>query len=85
VRCQDLCQDLTRLARSAATDPGVVTNLFVTGTRDRENAHDHENSRDQVTPTSHVTVGTHTIYHMTSGPLGYHVTYHMTHHVIQLA
>jgi len=56
-----------------------VTNLFVTGARDRENA------RDQVAPTSHVTVGTHVTYHVTSGPLGYHVTYHVTHHVIQLA
>jgi hypothetical protein len=41
--------------------------LFVTGTRDREN------SCDQVTLTSHVTVGTHMIHHVTSGPLGYHV------------
>jgi hypothetical protein len=53
-----------------------VTNLFVTG------AHDRENACDQVAPTSHVTVGTHVTYHVTSGPLGYHVTYHMTHHVI---
>jgi hypothetical protein len=59
--------------------PPVVTNLFVTGARDREN------TRDQVAPTSHVTVGTHMTYHVTSGPLGYHVTYHMTYHVIQLA
>jgi len=51
---------------------GAVTNLFVTGARD------HENARDQVAPTSHVT------YHVTSGPLEYHVTYHVTHHVIQL-
>src|SRR5712672_127325 len=58
---------------------GSVTNLFVTGARDRENA------RDQVAPTSHMTVGTHVTYHVTSGPLGYHVTYHVTHHVIQLA
>src|SRR5712672_4350417 len=57
----------------------VVTNLFVTG------AHDRENARDQVAPTSHVTMGTHVTYHVTSGPLGYHVTYHVTHHVIQLA
>ena len=56
-----------------------VTNLFVTGARD------HENARDQVAPTSHVTVGTHVTCHVTSGPLGYHVTYHVTHHVIQLA
>src|SRR5712672_4307610 len=56
----------------------AVTNLFVTGARDRENA------RDQVALTSHVTVGTHVTYHVTSGPLGYHVTYHVTHHVIQL-
>jgi len=55
----------------------AVMNLFVTG------------ARDQVAPTSHVTVGTHMTYHVTSGPLGYHVTYHVTHHVtyhvIQLA
>src|SRR5712671_1232100 len=62
-----------------------VTNLFVTGARDCENARDRENARDQVAPTSHVTVGTHMTYHVTSGPLGYHVTYHVTHHVIQLA
>src|SRR5712675_1425485 len=62
-----------------------VTNLFVTGTHDRENARDHENTCDQVAPTSHVTVGTHMTYHVTSGPLGYHVTYHVTYHVIQLA
>ena len=54
---------------------GDVTNLFITGTRD------HENARDQVAPTSHVTVGTHVTYHVTSGPLGYHVTYHVIHHV----
>src|SRR5712672_1195930 len=54
---------------------GSVTNKFVTGARDRENARDCENARDQVAPTSHVT----------SGPLGYHLTYHVTHHVIQLA
>ena len=57
---------------------GDVTNLFVTGARDRENVRDCENARDQVAPTSHVT------YHVTSGPLGYHVTYHVTHHMIQL-
>jgi hypothetical protein len=62
-----------------------VTNLFVTDACDHENARDCENSCDQVTPTSHVTVGMHVTYHVTSGPLGYHVTYHMTHHVIQLA
>jgi hypothetical protein len=56
-----------------------MTNLFVTG------AHNCENSRDQVTLTSHVTMEMHVTYHVTSGPLGYHVTYHMTHHVIQLA
>jgi len=55
----------------------AVTNLFVTGARDHENARDRENACDQVAPTSHVT------YHVTSGPLGYHVTYHVTHHVIQ--
>ena len=31
-----------------------------------------------------MTVGMHVTYHVTSGPLGYHVTYHVTHHVIQL-
>jgi len=39
-----------------------VTNLFVTGARDRENA------RDQVAPTSHVTVGTHVTYHVDLWP-----------------
>jgi hypothetical protein len=63
----------------------IVTNLFVTGARDCENACDRENSHDQVTPTSHVTVGTHMIHYVTSDPLEYHMTYHMTHHVIQLA
>jgi len=56
-----------------------VTNLFVTGARDRKN------SCDQVTLTSHVTIGMHMTYHVTSGPLGYHMTYHVMSHVIRLA
>ena len=58
-----------------------VTNLFVTGAHDRENTRDRENACDQVAPTSHMTMGTHVTYHVTSGPPGYHVTYHVTHHV----
>jgi len=53
-----------------------VTNLFVTDARDCENTRDRENAYDQVAPTSHVTVGTHVTYNVTSGPLGYHMTYH---------
>src|SRR5712672_3559053 len=79
-------QESQRLLEHTICDHAIelvpdVTNLFVTGACDRENARDHENTCDQVAPTSHMTVGTH----VTSGPLRYHVTYHVTHHVIQLA